>query len=93
MDSQSKTQRNPPFQVIESEEYAEQLGELVADPRLRDDLQQTFDLDLSRNPSLFQIVPGTQLRAVTLACVTPLTLFFSVDWKKRIIILLEIHPL
>ena len=92
MDSQSRVKRNPPYQVIESDEYAEQLGDLISDPKLRDELQQTFDLDLSRDPSIFQVVPGTKLRAVTLACAPPLTLFFSIDARKRIIMLLEIHP-
>ena len=91
MDSQSSSQRHPPFHVIESEEYTEQFAQLISSPKLRDDLQQTFDLDLPLDPGLFQIVPGTKVSAVTLACTPPLTLYFTIDRKKRIITLLEIH--
>jgi hypothetical protein len=92
MDLQSRTQREPPFQVVESEEYTEQFGDLVSDAKLRDELQQTFDLYLPCDPSIFHEVPGTMLQAVTLVCAPPLTLFFHVDWNKRIITLVELHP-
>lgn len=91
MDLQSKTEQFPPYQVIESEEFAKQFLEIVSDPRIRDDLQREFYSVLPMDPEKFPKVPGTKLRAVTIACFPALTLFFVV--KNRVITLLEIHPL
>ena len=91
MDLQNKTEQFPPYQVIESAEFAEQFAKLVSDPRIRDDLQREFYSVLPMDPETFPQVPGTKLRAVTIVCFPALTLFFIV--KDRIITLLEIHPL
>lgn len=91
MDLQHKTEEFPPYQVIESAAFAEQFSKLVGDPLLRDDLQAEFYNVLPQDPEQFQRVPGTKLRAVTIACFPALTLYFSI--KDRVITLLEIHPL
>lgn len=91
MDLQSKVEAFPPYQVIESAEFAEQFTKLVPDPRLRDELQREFYSVLPLDPEQFPQVPGTKLRAVTIASFPALTLFFTI--KDRIITLLEIHPL
>ncbi len=91
MDLQSRTEQFPPYQIIESIAFTEQFSRLVSDPRLRDDLQREFYDVLPLDPEQFQKVPGTTLRAVTIACFPALTLFFTI--KDRVITLLEIHPL
>jgi hypothetical protein len=78
MDLQSKTEQFPPYQVIESAEFAEQFAKLVSDPRLRDDLQREFNSVLPLDPEQFPKVPGTSLRAVTIVCFPARTLFFTV---------------
>lgn len=91
MDLQSKTEQFPPYQIVESAAFTEQFSKLVSDPRLRDDLHREFYSVLPMDPERFQKVPGTTLRAVTIACFPALTLFFTI--KDRVITLLEIHPL
>lgn len=91
MDSQSRAEEYPHYQVIESPEFTEQFSRLVSDPRVRDELQNEFYNVLPIDPEKFQKVPGTKLRAVTIACFPALTLFFTI--KDRVITLLEIHPL
>jgi hypothetical protein len=91
MDLQAKTEQFPPYQVIESAIFTEQFSKLVSDPRLRDELQREFYDVLPMDPEQFPKVQGTKLRAVTIACFSPLTLFFVIE--NRIITLLEIHPL
>jgi hypothetical protein len=91
MDLQHKTEEFPPYQVIESAAFAEQFSKLVGDSLLRDELQAEFYSVLPQDPEHFQVVPGTKLHAVTIACFPALTLFFTI--KDRVITLLEIHPL
>ena len=91
MDLQSRTESNPPYLIRESEEYAEQFRHLVPSARLRDEIQRVFYAELPADPEKFERIPGTRLRAVTVATTPPLTLYFTVE--NRVITLLEIHPL
>lgn len=96
MDSQNKSEKFPPYQVIESHEFALQFAQLVNDAKLRDDLQREFYDVLPLDPERFQEIPGITvqgitLRAVTIECFPVLTLYFTI--KDRVITLLEIHPL
>ena len=93
MDWQSSFDSDPPYCIVESPTFESQFTGLVNNPKLRDDLKNTFDLDLARNPSAFQRIPGTKLRAVTIACSPPLTVYFTVDKKNRRVTLQEIHKL
>ena len=74
--------RQDPLPLQFLQEYTAQFEYLVSDAKLRDELQQTFDLYLPCDPRVFQEVPGTMLQAVTLVCAPPLTLFFHVDWNN-----------
>lgn len=84
-------QGNVRFQIIEEAHYTEQLARLVRDAVLRDDIQRSFDYDLSRNPYECEEVPGTRLRALTIACFPPLTIYFSVNETERIVCLIDAH--
>lgn len=90
MDLQSKTEKYPPYQVIESAEFAEQFARLVTDPQLRDDLQREFFSVLPIDHTKFPKVPDTKLQAITIVCSPPMTMFFTI--KERVITLLEVHP-
>ena len=90
MDLQSRIEESPPYQVIESPEFADQFALLVTDARIRDLLQWEFFNVLPTDPEKFPQVPNSKLRAVTIG-MPGLTLFFTIE--NRVITLLEIHPL
>lgn len=89
MDLQNKTIKSPPYQIVESPEFAQQFAALVQDPKLRDELQRSFELQLPVDPEHFFCIPGTPLRFANIA-TPPLTLFFTV--KDRRIVLIDIQP-
>jgi|GEM_PF-3342574 hypothetical protein len=86
-------QDNPRFSIIEEAHYTAKFARLVRDPRLRDDIQRTFDEDIARNPYECEEVFGTRLRALTIACFPPLTIVFSIDETDRVIKLLDVDRL
>lgn len=63
--------------IIEGAHYTAKFARLVRDPRLRDDIQRTFDEDIARNPYECEEVFGTRLRALTIAYFPPLTIVFQ----------------
>jgi hypothetical protein len=89
MDSQSRAEEFPHYQLKETPEYEKQFEKLVRDPRVRDELQREFSLELPQNPERFYKIPGTKLRFANVG-TPPLTVFFFV--KNRVITLVEIHP-
>ena len=90
MDLQSRVDGKPPYQIIESDEFKQQFELLVPHPQLRDDILLAFHSELPVDPEKFEIVPSTNLRAATVVCNPPLTLYFTV--QERVITLVEIHP-
>ena len=84
---------SPRFSIVEEPSYAHQLLRLVADPRLRDDIQQSFDLDIARNPYECEEIPFTKIRAITIACIPLLTIYFRIDDEdgERVIYLIDVH--
>lgn len=90
MDSQSRAEKAPPYQIIESDGFGKQFAALVPDAKIRDEILRGFYVELPINPDQFVTVPGTKLKAAKVLTSPPLTLFFYV--KNRIITLIEIHP-
>jgi hypothetical protein len=90
MDLQNSGDESRPYQIIESPGFAHQLANLVPNERWRDDLIKAFYSELPTDPEKFERVPGTRLRAATVHCAPPLTLYFTIE--NRIIELIEIHP-
>lgn len=86
-------QDNPRFCIIEEPHYTAKFARLVRDARLRDDIQRTFDEDIARNPYEAEQVYGTSLRAITIAHIPILTIFFVIDETDRAIRLLDIEQL
>lgn len=91
MDLQSRAEAFPFYQIIESPLFASQFEQLVKDPKLRDEIQRAFFLDLPIRLDEFPTVPGTKIRFAIVNCSPPLTAYFTV--KDRIVTLLEIHAL
>jgi hypothetical protein len=52
--------------------------------------REALYLDLPRDPTAFEVVPGTDLLMAYLACFPPLTVYFSIDHSTSTITLEEI---
>ncbi len=77
----------PPFKVKEAERFLAHVKELIGSFQRWDEIKQTIDLDIARNPNVFEKIPGTNLRAVSLSTDPPRTLYFTVDEAQEAIIL------
>ena len=84
-------ENSPRFSIIEEPFYTQQLSRLVNDPILRNDIQQTFDGDIARNPYECEEIPFTKYRAVTIACFPPLTISFRIDEEEMRIYLSDVQ--
>ena len=89
MDYQSRSEQWKTYQLRETPEYEKQFEKLVPDPKLRDELQREFSIELPQDPDRFYKIPGTKLRFANVG-TPPLTIFFLIH--QRIITLIEIHP-
>lgn len=81
-DSQSK-----PFKVKETKRFSQDVIKCMSNFKRWDEIKETIDLDLARNPTLFEQIPGTEYRAVTLSTTPMRTLYFSVDSNSETVIL------
>jgi len=86
-------QDNPKrFSIIEEPNYTEKFAKLVRDPIFRDDIQRSFEEDISRNPyEVEEISEG--VRVLTIAHIPLLTIVFTIDETEGAIRLLDIAPL
>jgi len=69
----------PPFKVKETRKFLSHVKALVGSFQRWDEIKETIDLDIARNPNIFEKVPGTELRAVNLATDPPRTLYFTIE--------------
>jgi len=53
--------------------------EALYDVKNWDEIKQTFDLDVAKNPYAFPAIPGTELRAIGLSTVPQHTVYFWID--------------
>jgi len=91
MDAQNKSEASPPYQIIEDPAFSSKFKSMVPDDRMRDELTRIFYAELPNDPGKFPTIPGVShinLKAVTIACFPPLTLFFTIN--ERIIKLVDI---
>lgn len=95
---QGNSPPNPPYQIVETDEFIEQVGDLLGSLQNWDEIKSTFDLDLARDPlfskdpTVLNQIPGTDLYGITIRCFPPLTLFYTVNEKLQKLTLIEIHP-
>jgi len=82
---------NPGFSIIEEPFYTQNFARLVRDPVLRDDIQLIFERDVIRDPYIFEEISFTKYRAVTIACLPPLTIYFRIDAEDKIIYLSDVQ--
>jgi len=91
MDWQDSTEQEPPYQVVESETFTQQVQAILKDLPRWNEIKRVLALDLPRDTSIYPLVPGTDVLFVTLAIFPPITVYFTIDHNKRQIILLELH--
>jgi hypothetical protein len=81
----------PLFTIIETEEFLNTLRLYFPSAKRWDEIKETIDLDLAKNPTIAHKIHGTYLYAIPLSTNPPLTIYYSVDSKKQTVTLLEIH--
>ena len=91
MDSQSRAEAFPFYEIAESHEFSDQFAELVREPKARDEIHFSFHSELPQDPDKFEKIEGTHVRRAIVNCSPPLRIFFSIS--ERTITLLQIHPL
>jgi hypothetical protein len=74
-----------PYQIRESDRFTRQAEFELVDIRRWDEIKETLDLFIARNPLSFERVPGTSLYAVGLSTIPPLTLYFSVNSADHVV--------
>ena len=80
-----------PYTVKETHYFLEQMGLLVSRIERWDEIKETIDLDLARNPRAGMRIPDTQLYAVTVLSEPPLTVYYTIDDQAQILTLVEVH--
>lgn len=82
--------KGAPCDVEETERFSNEVLKLAGNVERWDEIKETIELDLARNPFLVPIIPGTNLRAITLPTVPPRTIYFSIRGEKgNCVIVLE----
>jgi hypothetical protein len=76
-----------PYLIVETPQFQEDVKKYMGNFRRWDEVKETIDLDLARKPHLFEQIPETQYRAVTLQTKPLRTLYFSVDDGNEKVIL------
>jgi hypothetical protein len=81
------TDPRAPYKVKETKRFLSRARKLTGSFKRWDEVKETIDLDIARNPTIFEKIPGINLRAVGLLTNPPRTLYFSVDEAKETVIL------
>ncbi|MCC6488235.1 MAG: hypothetical protein IT364_12115 [Candidatus Hydrogenedentes bacterium] len=80
-----------PYGVVESDRFTAHLSFMLPVVFARwEEIKETLDLDLALSPRAFEAIPGTGLYAVGLRTNPALTVYFSVDDEKELIVLEDI---
>jgi len=80
-----------PYTVRETHYFIEQVELLTDTIEVWDEIKETIDLDLARNPRAGRQIPETQLYAVTVLSDPALTVYYTIDDHNKIITLVEVH--
>ena len=79
------------YTVKETHYFIEQVEFLTNKIEVWDEIKETIDLDLARNPRAGRQIPETQLYAVTVLSDPALTVYYTIDDENEIITLVEVH--
>ena len=80
-----------PYIVKETDYFVEQVRLLTGEIEVWDEIKETIDLDLARNPQAGQRIPETHLYAVTTLSKPSLTVYYTIDDEAETITLVEVH--
>jgi hypothetical protein len=80
-------ENHKPYCIVETPQFEEDVRQCMGNFLRWDEVKETIDLDLARKPHLFEQIPGTKYRAVTLPTEPLRTLYFSIDDKNEKVIL------
>lgn len=81
-----------PYVVKETDYFVEQVRLLTGQIEVWDEIKETIDLDLARNPKAAgQKIPETQLYAITTLTDPSLTVYYTFDDDNEIVTLVEAH--
>lgn len=80
-----------PYTVKETDYFVKQVVLLTGEIEAWDEIKETIDLDLARNPRAGQEIPETELYAVTILSEPSLTVYYTVDDENEILTLVEVH--
>jgi len=81
----------PPYVVIESQKFLRKARRISGSFQRWDEVKRTIDLDLARNPHIFQKIPGHELYGVIIPLDPPRVLYFTVNDQKQQIRLEDIE--
>lgn len=76
--------------MVESEDFQEQLLSLFESIEIWDEIKWFVEQYLVRDPEAFELIPGTNLRAVPLLTDPPLTLYFQYEPAEECIYLISL---
>jgi len=82
--------RHPAYEIIEHPEFLVQASNLTGSIRNWDEIKNTIDNDLAREPHAGELLSGTRLYGVSIASNPPLTLYYTVDDVKGTMTLLAL---
>lgn len=77
----------PYWQVIESEEFRNDVKEIVGNFERWEEIKQVLDTFVARSPTDFPKVPRTDYYAVTIPTNPPRTVYFTANESEKRIIL------
>jgi hypothetical protein len=73
----------PLYKVVETDQFLERAAAFFGGFERWDEIKETIDFDLARNPHVGQPVLGTELYAVQINIWPPTTLYYAIDDDKR----------
>jgi hypothetical protein len=76
---------NEPYLIRETDRFEAHVFAEFANLARWEEIKETLDLYIARDPLAFESVPGTELRAVGISTNPPMAVYFSVDTVERVV--------
>lgn len=78
------------YSVTESEEFLGQAAGLLGSQRAWDDIKESFDEDVSRDPYLGERIAGTHLYALATNTWPQWTIYYTISERARTVCLIAV---
>lgn len=79
------------YEFRETRDFLAHVQRILGSVQRWDEIKESIDLDLVRDPYIGHLVPGTYVHAVAIRSNPPLTLYYHINEQTHIINPLEIH--